>query len=234
MSEVDSIESNSSRSSSSSVEEAADNDQNTAVNATIVSSLEKNKQAKESIKAELRALEEDYITAMGDIKDLTVLLELQTSELNTALNTTYHKLIEQQKINNELVEKKKALTSELKEKSDLCEKLLEEQARYNQDMLEYLENCRKARNELKQEKTKVEGLSAQWRFYRNSHKQSEKMKKMIAEEIDNFFSNCGEKSLDQISKFVKKIKAQIGYEEESFEDASEAPVKAPLLDQTTY
>lgn len=180
--------------------------------------MDKNKQQWGLIMTEIRALEEDYRTAMGEIRDLTALLELQTSELKSSIQSTSQQLEEQQKINQEIEEQRKTLAAQLEEKSKVCEQLLQEQAKYNQEMLEYLENCRKARNELKHEKTKVESISNQWRFYRNSHKQSEKMKKAIAEEIDNFFDNNGEKTLDQISKFVKQIKRQIGYEEESFDD----------------
>ena len=113
------------------------------------------------------------------------------------------------------------LQQQLSNLNEQLDELRQERQRHDQELLEYLENCRFARNDLKKERAKVESLSTQWRFYRHSHKQSEKMKKIISDEIDDFLIANSDKTLEPFVSFVKKIKKHINGEEDSLEEADE-------------
>jgi hypothetical protein len=54
----------------------------------------------------------------------------------------------------------------------------------NEDLNKYLDHCREARSELKQEKMKSDSMLGQWRFYRHQHKKVKREMRKICTDID--------------------------------------------------
>ena len=62
--------------------------------------------------------------------------------------------------------------------------------------------------EVRSERMKAESISNQWRFYRNSRKQSEKKTQKIAMDIDTFLS-LQNVSIPAMRDFIHKIKRRL-------------------------
>ena len=166
------------------------------VQSKLQSVLEENKLLRESL------------TIVQEEKDEIVKLEDQLKSLETEKKSVSSKMefaLRQakkwEKTVTDLNGEKDGLEQELRE-------IREQNDKQNKEIVDYLEQYRDVKNLLKQEKNKVDSMAGQWRYYRNNHKQNEKLKKQLAEQIDEFLS-CDDLPVDCIRDFVGMIKRRL-------------------------
>jgi len=79
-----------------------------------------------------------------------------------------------------------------------------ENEKLNEDLNTYLDRCREARSELKQEKMKSDSMIGQWRFYRHQHKKIKREMKKICNDIDLILNDSSDSN--QFKSFIIALK----------------------------
>lgn len=178
------------------------------VQSKLQSVLEENKLLKDSL-----AIVQKEKEKISSLEEQLKSLETEKKSVCTKMEFALKQAKKWEKTVSDLNGEKDGLEQELRD-------IREQNEKQNTEILDYLEQYRDVKNLLKQEKTKVDSMAGQWRYYRNNHKQNEKLKKQLAEQIDEFLS-LQDLPVHCIRDFVGMIKRRLRGDEDDEEEEEE-------------
>lgn len=172
--------------------------------------LEENRALKETLSVVQQEKEE-----MHRLQEQLRTLESEKKSVSSKMEFALKQAKKWEKAMAELNEEKEGLAHELHDVQEQSEK-------QNKEIIDYLEQYRDVKNLLKQEKNKVDSMAGQWRYFRNNHKQNEKLKKQLSHQIDHFLQTETDPAVEQIRDFVTMIKRRLLGDDSDEEDEEEA------------